>query len=148
MLLFCVAFEQEQGISVLTDAIKACTAEIEKYKGKLLVKEPPRAVSSFQYLLILLYSHSKHASLHVHVLKPKAVDTLWKNRLASGKTSYSSTRLILLWSKMQRSMVTLTVKRRKIQEWAMLILQILASLLTKATLVDLDEICCIAPAKI
>jgi len=41
----CVAFEQEQGISVLTDAIKACTAEIEKYKGKLVVKEPPRAVS-------------------------------------------------------------------------------------------------------
>jgi hypothetical protein len=44
--------------------------------------------------------------------------------------------------------VTLTVQRRKIQEWATLTLQTLASLLTKATLVDLDEICCIAPAKI
>jgi hypothetical protein len=62
LFLFCVAFEQEQGISVLTDAIKACTAEIEKYKGKLVVKEPPRAVSSFQHLLILLYSHPKHVS--------------------------------------------------------------------------------------
>lgn len=48
---------------------------------------------------------------------------------------------------MQRLMVTLTVQRRKIQEWATLTLQTLASLLTKATLVDLDEICCIAPAK-
>jgi hypothetical protein len=51
--LFCLAFEQDQGISVLTDAVKACTAEIEKYKGKLVVKEPPRAVSCFQHLLFL-----------------------------------------------------------------------------------------------
>uniref|UniRef100_M8CIY9 Eukaryotic translation initiation factor 2 subunit alpha n=1 Tax=Aegilops tauschii TaxID=37682 RepID=M8CIY9_AEGTA len=36
---------KDQGISVLTDAVKACTAEIEKHKGKLVVKEAPRAVS-------------------------------------------------------------------------------------------------------
>jgi len=68
----CVAFEQEQGISVLTDAIKACTAEIEKYKGKLVVKEPPRAVSSFQYLLILLHSR---VIFQMMVLKTNAVHT-------------------------------------------------------------------------
>lgn len=54
LFFFCTAFEQDQGISVLTDAIKACTAEIESYKGKLVVKEPPRAVSSFLHLLIRL----------------------------------------------------------------------------------------------
>nr|BAK02876.1 predicted protein [Hordeum vulgare subsp. vulgare] len=37
--------DKDQGISVLTDAVKACTAEIEKHKGKLVVKEAPRAVS-------------------------------------------------------------------------------------------------------
>ncbi|PAN50122.1 hypothetical protein GQ55_9G510000 [Panicum hallii var. hallii] len=45
--------DKEQGISVLTDAIKACTAEIEKYKGKLVVKEPPRAVSEREDKLFL-----------------------------------------------------------------------------------------------
>lgn len=37
--------DKEQGISVLDAAIKACTKEIEKHKGKLSVKEAPRAVS-------------------------------------------------------------------------------------------------------
>ncbi|MQL83372.1 hypothetical protein Taro_015866 [Colocasia esculenta] len=37
--------EKDQGISVLNNAIKACTEEIEKHKGKLAVKEAPRAVS-------------------------------------------------------------------------------------------------------
>lgn len=37
--------DKEQGISVLEVAIKACTKEIEKHKGKLSVKEAPRAVS-------------------------------------------------------------------------------------------------------
>ncbi|KAH9538890.1 hypothetical protein CY35_15G031400 [Sphagnum magellanicum] len=37
--------EKELGISVLDSAIKACVKEIEKHKGKLTVKEPPRAVS-------------------------------------------------------------------------------------------------------
>lgn len=36
---------QEQGIAVLDRAIKACTEAIEKQKGKLTVKEAPRAVS-------------------------------------------------------------------------------------------------------
>ncbi|KAH9702637.1 eukaryotic translation initiation factor 2 subunit alpha-like [Citrus sinensis] len=36
---------QEQGISVLNKAIAACTEAIEKHKGKLTVKEEPRAVS-------------------------------------------------------------------------------------------------------
>jgi hypothetical protein len=42
---------QNQGISVLTNAIKACSEEIEKYKGKLLVKEAARAVSSLLQFL-------------------------------------------------------------------------------------------------
>jgi hypothetical protein len=89
-------FEQDQGISVLTTAVKACTAEIEKYKGKLVVKEPPRAVSSFQHLLILLYlySHLKHVSLLYACSKTKSCGYYLENRLVSGKTSYSSTRLI------------------------------------------------------
>jgi translation initiation factor 2 subunit 1 len=37
--------DKDLGITVLENAIKACTKEIEKHKGKLLVKEPPRAVS-------------------------------------------------------------------------------------------------------
>ncbi|XP_078428189.1 eukaryotic translation initiation factor 2 subunit alpha homolog [Wolffia australiana] len=37
--------DKEQGISVLTNAIQTCTEEIDKYKGKLTVKEAPRAVS-------------------------------------------------------------------------------------------------------
>ncbi|CAM8960896.1 unnamed protein product [Rhodiola kirilowii] len=37
--------DKEQGISVLTKAITACTEEIERHKGKLVVKEAPRAVS-------------------------------------------------------------------------------------------------------
>eukprot|EP00850_Spirogloea_muscicola_P018189 SM000164S02251 [mRNA] locus=s164:134772:137155:+ [translate_table: standard] len=37
--------DKEMGISVLEKAIQACTTEIEKYKGKLVVKEAPRAVS-------------------------------------------------------------------------------------------------------
>ncbi|KAG0454615.1 hypothetical protein HPP92_023595 [Vanilla planifolia] len=37
--------DKEKGITVLTNAIKACTEEIDREKGKLLVKEAPRAVS-------------------------------------------------------------------------------------------------------
>ncbi|XP_042511653.1 eukaryotic translation initiation factor 2 subunit alpha homolog [Macadamia integrifolia] len=37
--------EVEQGISVLNNAIKACTEAIESQKGKLVVKEAARAVS-------------------------------------------------------------------------------------------------------
>lgn len=37
---------QEQGISVLSNAILACTQEIEHHKGKLAVKEAPRVVSA------------------------------------------------------------------------------------------------------
>lgn len=37
--------DKEQGITVLNAAIKACTKEIEKHKGKLSVREAPRAVS-------------------------------------------------------------------------------------------------------
>jgi hypothetical protein len=35
---------QELGIAVLEAAVKACAKEIEKQKGKLVVKEAPRAV--------------------------------------------------------------------------------------------------------
>ncbi|KAJ6900103.1 hypothetical protein NC652_026291 [Populus alba x Populus x berolinensis] len=37
--------DKDQGISILTQAIAACTEAIEAQKGKLVVKEPPRAVS-------------------------------------------------------------------------------------------------------
>lgn len=37
--------DKEQGITVLSKAIEACTAEIERHKGKLTVKEAPRVVS-------------------------------------------------------------------------------------------------------
>ncbi|KAL8535352.1 hypothetical protein ACS0TY_011122 [Phlomoides rotata] len=37
--------DKEQGIAVLTKAIEACTEEIERHKGKLTIKEAPRAVS-------------------------------------------------------------------------------------------------------
>lgn len=37
--------DKEQGIAILTKAIAACTEEIERHKGKLVVKEAPRAVS-------------------------------------------------------------------------------------------------------
>ncbi|KAJ6828539.1 eukaryotic translation initiation factor 2 subunit alpha-like protein [Iris pallida] len=37
--------DKEQGITVLTNAIKACTEVIDSHKGKLVVKEAPRAVS-------------------------------------------------------------------------------------------------------
>ncbi|KAK4436483.1 Eukaryotic translation initiation factor 2 subunit alpha [Sesamum alatum] len=37
--------DKEQGIAILNQAIEACTQEIESHKGKLTVKEAPRAVS-------------------------------------------------------------------------------------------------------
>ncbi|KAL3521250.1 hypothetical protein ACH5RR_019399 [Cinchona calisaya] len=37
--------DKEQGIAILNKAIEACTEEIECHKGKLTVKEAPRAVS-------------------------------------------------------------------------------------------------------
>ncbi|KAL0452695.1 UNVERIFIED_CONTAM: Eukaryotic translation initiation factor 2 subunit alpha [Sesamum latifolium] len=37
--------DKEQGIAILNQAIEACTEEIERHKGKLSVKEAPRAVS-------------------------------------------------------------------------------------------------------
>lgn len=40
---------QEQGIAILSEAIKACTEEIESHKGKLTVKDAPRAVRITRY---------------------------------------------------------------------------------------------------
>lgn len=40
-----MSYGQEQGITILNNAIKACTEEIDRQKGKLVVKEAPRAVS-------------------------------------------------------------------------------------------------------
>nr|XP_048325707.1 eukaryotic translation initiation factor 2 subunit alpha homolog [Ziziphus jujuba var. spinosa] len=37
--------DKDQGISVLNEAIVACTQAIEQHKGNLVVKEAPRAVS-------------------------------------------------------------------------------------------------------
>lgn len=39
-------------MAILNKAIAACSEAIEKQKGKLVVKEAPRAVSSFFYLLV------------------------------------------------------------------------------------------------
>lgn len=53
---------QEQGITVLNQAIVACTEEIERHKGKLTVKEAPRAVSCCDFPDILnncLFAQSK-----------------------------------------------------------------------------------------
>lgn len=41
---------QDLGIAVLEAAVKACAKEIEKQKGKLVVKEAPRAVCIFPIL--------------------------------------------------------------------------------------------------
>lgn len=46
---------QDKGISVLNNAIKACTEAIENEKGKLIVKEAARAVSSIAKTLIELF---------------------------------------------------------------------------------------------
>jgi len=48
---------QEQGILVLNNAITSCTESIEQHKGKLVVKEAPRAVSvtSSIFLLSIFY---------------------------------------------------------------------------------------------
>ncbi|CAN6835643.1 unnamed protein product [Brassica oleracea] len=35
--------EEDQGIEILTEAIAACTETIDQHKGKLVVKETPRA---------------------------------------------------------------------------------------------------------
>ncbi|KAL6896811.1 hypothetical protein ACP4OV_007383 [Aristida adscensionis] len=45
--------DKEQGISVLKDAIKACTDAIEGHRGKLVVKVAPRAVSEREDKLLL-----------------------------------------------------------------------------------------------
>ncbi|PKI46700.1 hypothetical protein CRG98_033042 [Punica granatum] len=37
--------DKEQGLAVVNKAIEACTAAIEQHKGKLVIKEAPRAVS-------------------------------------------------------------------------------------------------------
>lgn len=38
-------------MTILNNAIAACTEEIDHHKGKLIVKEAPRAVSFFHLLL-------------------------------------------------------------------------------------------------
>lgn len=40
-----IIFNQNQGISVLNNAIKACKEEIEQHNGKVVVKEAPGTVS-------------------------------------------------------------------------------------------------------
>jgi len=41
-----VSYWQEQGTTVLKNAVKACAEAINSHKGKLIVKEAPRVVSS------------------------------------------------------------------------------------------------------
>lgn len=45
--------DKEKGISVLEAAIKACTSAIDAHKGKLTVKEAPRAVSEHEDRLLV-----------------------------------------------------------------------------------------------
>ncbi|PWA91598.1 Nucleic acid-binding, OB-fold [Artemisia annua] len=52
-VLITQTLDKVQGISVLTKAIAACSEEIERHKGKLTVKEAPRAVSEREDLLLL-----------------------------------------------------------------------------------------------
>ncbi|WZY90784.1 hypothetical protein YC2023_047519 [Brassica napus] len=40
----CVDPSNDQGIEILTEAIAACTETIDQHKGKLVVKEAPRAL--------------------------------------------------------------------------------------------------------
>ena len=54
-MLILILVEQEQGLLVLNNAITACSKEIEHYKGKLLVKEEPRAVSVLKFDLVSSY---------------------------------------------------------------------------------------------
>ncbi|KAI3505101.1 hypothetical protein L1887_27006 [Cichorium endivia] len=51
-VLITQTLDKEQGISVLTKAIAACTEQIELHKGKLTVKEAPRAVSEREDILL------------------------------------------------------------------------------------------------
>nr|GEZ36139.1 eukaryotic translation initiation factor 2 subunit alpha homolog [Tanacetum cinerariifolium] len=51
-VLITQTLDKEQGISVLTKAIAACTEEIELHKGKLTVTEAPRAVSEREDVLL------------------------------------------------------------------------------------------------
>ncbi|XP_072965106.1 eukaryotic translation initiation factor 2 subunit alpha homolog [Typha angustifolia] len=44
-VLYTQTLDKDKGILVLGNAIKACTEEITRHKGKLIVKEAPRAVS-------------------------------------------------------------------------------------------------------
>ncbi|KAK3004020.1 hypothetical protein RJ639_019418 [Escallonia herrerae] len=53
-VLITQTLDKEQGISVLNKAIVACTEEIERHKGKLAVKEAPRAVSEREDKLLEL----------------------------------------------------------------------------------------------
>ncbi|KAH0882435.1 hypothetical protein HID58_058531 [Brassica napus] len=45
--------DKDQGIKILDEAIVACTETIEEHKGKLVVKEAPRAVSIFFFTVEL-----------------------------------------------------------------------------------------------
>ena len=53
---------QDLGIAVLESAVKACSKEIEKHKGKLLVKEAPRAVCILFLHFVYSLSLGKSAS--------------------------------------------------------------------------------------
>lgn len=66
-LLFRV--EQEQGITVLEKAIMACTEAIEHHKGKLVVKETPRAVSLVIYAHFIINISSLVSAHIVYLLK-------------------------------------------------------------------------------
>ncbi|GKB39318.1 eukaryotic translation initiation factor 2 subunit alpha, partial [Tanacetum coccineum] len=51
-VLITQTLDKVQGIAVLTKAIAACSEEIERHKGKLTVKEAPRAVSEREDILL------------------------------------------------------------------------------------------------
>ena len=69
-----VSYWQEQGTTVLKNAVKACAEAINSHKGKLIVKEAPRVVSSsfqpscFFSLLFAYFSADFCASCSVQFL--------------------------------------------------------------------------------
>lgn len=53
-----IILNQNQGMSVLNNAIEACKEEIERHKGRLVVKEAPRTVSLGYFSTVCIISES------------------------------------------------------------------------------------------
>ncbi|KAI3977318.1 hypothetical protein MKX01_000231 [Papaver californicum] len=67
--------DKEQGIQVLTNAIQACTEIIDSHKGKLVVKEAPRAVS-INYLQLISELCATYVPYCVHQFYPLVISII------------------------------------------------------------------------